>query len=247
MKKKFTLYLLFFLIMFIPFMGNTQDWGGEKPHGFFDHWSVNANVGLTSYFGDLSYHDTDIAGKINYESGLAAGVLLTKHINKIFAVSGQLLYGNMEGGDNQKVIFKSELLEYNLQARVDLIRVFMGDRNPKFGIEAYGGVGQMIFETTQTLPNEGSPVTKTHQTRVPEFVYHAGMGLHYHFSEDFAVTASMSIRQLRNDKLDGLVKNENFDYYSYTSIGITYYLNSLKRTPLKNKARVAHTGVRSAR
>ena len=48
------------------------------------------------------------------------------------------------------------------------------------------------------------------------------------------------MRQCRNDRLDDYVKNDDFDYYSYLSIGISYYINTFKKAPLKNKARLAN-------
>lgn len=233
------------LLILLPFFGSTQEWGGEKPNGFWDHWSVNANAGLTSYFGDLSYHDTDITGKLSNESGSAGGFLITKHISKMFGLSGQLLFGNLKGGDNKSTSFETKIVEYNLQIKLDFIRLFMPERNPKFGIEGFAGIGQMWFKSTQYKYNVDNPTSQTHNSRVPELVYFVGAGMHYHFVEGFAITSSISLRQLQNDKLDNLVKNSNNDYYSYISIGLTYYFDSFRSRPIKNKARLAHSGNRS--
>lgn len=246
-KKKYIILAVFALISLAPFYGSAQEWGGEKPNGFWDHWAVNANLGFTSYFGDLSYYDSDIMGKLSSESGPAFGLLVTKYFDKKFGISGQLLYGSLKGGDNKTRSFETNLVEYNIQARLDFMRIILPHRNPKFGLEGFAGLGQMWFKSTQYNFKEDQPTSNTHKSEVPEFVYFAGLGIHYHVSESIAITSSISLRQLQNDRLDNLVKNENNDYYSYFNIGITYYFDSKNSRPLKNKARLAHSGNRSRR
>jgi len=241
MKQKI-IYSVF--IILTPVIVFSQDWGGIKPAGFWDHWSVNANAGLTSYFGDLSYHDSDVYGKLNFESGPAFGIMVTKHFNKLFGLSGELIYGNIEGGNDKSISFKTHLLEYNVQARLDFIKLFSLRRIPKFGLEGHVGLGQFFFQSTTYEISEGKVKTSIQDTGVPEFVYFFGAGAHYHLGQSFAITAELSLHKAHNDRLDNLVKNNNFDYYNYTSIGLTYYIDSFKRTPLKNKARLAHSGKR---
>ena len=245
-KKNINSNFLYLLLLFIiPYSSFSQEWGGEKPKNFWDHWSVNVNAGMTSYFGDLSYYDTDIVGKLSNESGFAGGFLITKHFSKMFGLSGQLLFGNLKGGDNHHSSFNTKIVEYNLQLRLDFIKLIMPYQNPKFGFEGFAGIGQMWFQSEQFKFMEGIPIAESHSSQVPELVYFAGAGMHYHIVEGIAITASVSLRQLQNDKLDMLVKNDNNDYYSYLSVGITYYIESKRFRPLKNKARVAHSGKRS--
>jgi hypothetical protein len=242
MKKKIKIFAV--ILSVLPLISASQDWGGLKPNGFWNHWSINANVGLTSYFGDLSYHDSDISGKLTYESGPAIGIMATKHFNKLFGVSGEIIYGNLEGGNNKNISFKTELLEYNIQARLDFIRLMFPNRSSKFGIEGHAGFGQFLFKSTKYELKGEIENTMVHEARVPEFVYFYGAGMHYHISSNFAITMEMSLHHAQNDKLDNLVKNNDFDYYNYLSIGVTYYIDSFKSAPLKNKARLAHNGIR---
>jgi hypothetical protein len=71
-------------------------------------------------------------------------------------------------------------------------------------------------------------------------VYFFGGGFYYNINDNTGITLDLSIRQCQNDKLDNEYKNNNYDYYSYLGIGIIYYLQSFKRGPVKNKARIAH-------
>jgi hypothetical protein len=230
--------------MMIPVITLSQDWGGLRPKGFWDHWSVNANAGVTSYFGDLSYNDSNISGKLTHESGPAYGLNITKHFSKKISLSGQLMYGNIKGGNN-RISFETELLHYSMQVRTDFIRLIFPQSNSKFGIEGHAGAGQLLFKAMKTENQEEILVTIEHRTQVPEFIYYFGAGMHYHFAKNFAVTMDMSLQQLQNDRLDDLVKNNDDDYYSYLRIGITYYIDSLKRIPLKNKARLANNTIRN--
>jgi hypothetical protein len=241
MKKKL---LYSTMVLTLPLLSLSQDWGGLKPNGFWDHWSVNANAGMTSYFGDLSYHDSDISGKLTYESGPALGISVSKHFNKIFGISGELIYGNLQGGNNKNITFKTNLLEFNLQGRVDFLRLMFPHRQLKFGIEGLAGLGQFLFKSTTYELKGETQTSYIQETGVPEFVYFYGAGVHYHIGENFAVTAEMSLHHAQNDKLDNLIKNNNYDYYSYLSVGFTYYINSFKKEPLRNKARIAHSGIR---
>lgn len=240
MKKKIIYSALVFLI---PVLVQSQDWGGLRPGGFWDHWSVNASAGFTSYFGDVSYHDTDIEGKLRNESGPAYGVLLTKHFNKVFSVSGELMYGNLKGG-NKSIAFNTSLAEYSLQANLDFVRLIFRQGSPKFGLEGHAGLGQFLFKTT-TYELKGDTESKfVTETGVPEFVYFYGAGAHCHIGKNFAVTMDLTLHHAQNDKLDDLVKNNDYDYYSHISVGVTYYIDSFRASPLKNKARLAHSGVR---
>ena len=239
--KKFKYLAVVFLLPMLVF---SQDWGGLKPNGIWDHWSVNANAGVTSYFGDLSYNDKNIKGKLTFESGPAYGLLITKHFSKLFSISGQFFYGEFKGGNNKNLTFKTNLAEYSMQANFDFVRLLFPDRSPKFGLEGHAGLGQFLFRaTTYELKND-TETSYVHETGVPEFIYFYGGGAHYHLGESFSITLDLTLHHAMNDKLDNLVKNDNFDYYSHLSIGVTYYLNSFKTVPMKNKARLAHTGIR---
>jgi len=247
MKRK-SIFLTIILLIFIfssPLYVKAQKWGGNDVGSrFIKNWSINANIGYTSYFGDMSYYDNDVVEKLASESGLAYGVMLTKDVTKWLGLSGQLFYGNLKGG-NSNITFQTDLLEYNLQARIDFINLFWPDNRSNFGIVGNVGVGQLLFNATTFEFNEGPPIIKEHKTAVPEFVYSFGAGVYYKVTQRIAITADLNLHQLQNDKLDNLVKNDDFDYYTYLSIGITYYLSGAFKKAPTSAARIAHSGIRS--
>jgi hypothetical protein len=216
-------------------------WGGARSSDFFTNWSLNFSGGLTTYFGDLSIYDTDLTEKLRHESGPALSLMLTKNVFRdAFGLSGQIVAGKIEGALGN-TSFTAGLFEYNLQARVDFIDLFMLNKNHAFGITGFAGVGQFIFQTKKEIYNEGIIENTEHTGRVPEFVFFFGGGFNYKVHSSFGITAELGLRQCQNDRLDDEVRNDDFDYYSYASIGISYYINSFKRAPLKNKAKIANT------
>ncbi len=215
--------------MLIPANTFAQYWGGKGRQSFWDNWSINGNVGLTSFFGDLSLYDSDITGKLTKESNVAASGILTKYINSKIGVAGQLLYGGLKGENASGMSFEANVVEYNVHLRVDLVNLIWPDNFSDFGMEAYGGIGQFIFKVTQWDLHDGELTVNEHFTGVPEFVYFAGAGMHYKITDKFAVTADMALRQAQNDKLDDFTKNDNFDYYTHLSFGVTYYIDSFKK------------------
>lgn len=236
MKKNL---LLLCLLLAIAFHSVAQKWEGDRKVGLWKLYSINANAGVLSYFGDLSQYDTDPLNKLKHESNPAFSVIVTKHILDKFGISGQILYGKLEGSNPQQQ-FNTSIFEYNLHIRTDLVNLIFSGKEHRIGFSPYAGIGQFIFNTQTTSYRDELATTSEIRSRVPEFVYFAGAGMSCKLPYNLAATADLSLRQCRNDKLDGLVKNDNFDYYSYLNLGLTYRISSITRQPLKNKARLAH-------
>ncbi|MEZ5195961.1 MAG: outer membrane beta-barrel protein [Bacteroidales bacterium] len=217
MNKEIKLLVLLTLLVgiSIPQITSAQGWGGKRSKpGLWDDWSVNLNAGLTSFFGDLSKFDSEIMEKLSKESGPAFSGIITKHINNKFGISGQLLYGNLQGENNLQVAFEASVIEYNISGSVDFINLFSPDNLSKFGIIAYGGVGQFIFQSQKIDYREESPSVVQQKTGTPEFVYFFGLGANYDIGDRFAVTLDFAMRQAQNDKLDDYkTKDDSFDYY----------------------------------
>jgi hypothetical protein len=219
----------------------SQKWGGEKSDALFSKWSLNVSGGLTSYFGDLSLYDLDVGAKLMKESGNAFSIILTKNIwSDAIGLSGQILAGELEGM-KQNISFKADLFEYNFHVRIDFLEIFNPKKSYPFGLVGYVGAGQFLFKTRKVVNDEGIVTNYFHEVRVPEFVFFFGGGIYYKLNDWLGVTADIALRQCQNDRLDDYVKNDDFDYYSYVSIGISYYIETFKRKPLKNKARLANS------
>lgn len=220
---------------------HAQEWGGEEDRSIWANWAFGVNGGITSYFGDLSIFDSEIIQKFSFESNTALSILFSKSLipNKL-SVTGQLLEGNLKARKNA-VSFRSILFEYNLHLRLDVLGLWLNDKPHKFGIVGYGGMGQFFFATNKYLFTEGLTENESYKTGVPEFVFFFGGSVYYKVSPKVSISADLSLHQCRTDRLDNHVRRNNFDYFSFMNAGIAYQVKSLKKPPLRNKARIANT------
>jgi len=224
-KKAKYIILLFLLLAFLSSDLYSQQWGGKRKPGFWDDWSANLNFGQTSFYGDISIYDDNIGKKLTKESGPAISIIGTKHIDNRFGVSGQILYGKLKG-ETTRASFEATITEYNLQGSVNMVNLFFPYNNSKMFFSGYAGVGQFLFNSEYQLFDE-SEENVIEDTGVPEFVYFFGFGASYEVNDRMLITGDMAIRQAQNDAIDTQRTNNNFDYYTYINIGLTYKIRRL--------------------
>ncbi|MCB2218856.1 MAG: hypothetical protein KQI35_00570 [Bacteroidetes bacterium] len=215
-----------FLILSLPLLLHSQDWSGNEIRTFDKNWTLNINAGLTSFYGDLSIYDNDFVAKLQHESNYGLGAIMTKHLSPTFGFSGQILLGELKGQKNNFQM-KSNIIEYNLHARINFVELFSGNRYLKLGITGYAGIGNFLFMTKLSEYYEGGVKETKVNARVPEFIYFFGGGISYQLSDKMDLTMELTIKQCENDKVDGIVANNEYDYYSYFSIGFSYKINNL--------------------
>jgi len=212
--------LLLFVSVFLPLASFNQVYTSSKSNNSLKNWAFEGQAGLFSYFGDLSIYDGDIANKIMKESGPAFGISATKYLGKFSAVSGELISGQVRA-EKDSISFESNIIEYNVQVQFDIIKLFFFDSKSNVSILLLGGIGNVLFNSNKHSNTENENYT----TRVPEFIYFFGGRIEYHASNIIKIGIGISIKQLQNDKLDVTNKNSDYDYYSYTNIGVAYKLN----------------------
>lgn len=205
---------------------NPDIWTGNKKPTFLQNWTFNASTGFTSFFGDLSYYDNDVFGKLKYESKQSYSGMVIKHFGAAFGLGAQVMFGGFCNESSNSMSFKTRIFEYNLQFRINAIRLLKG-YDTKFGIIGFLGMGQFISKTEMILDAEGVREGFKRQTGVPEFVYFFGGGVTYRVSPRISIMSELSIRQAQNDMLDNYLASNNYDYYSHLSIGICYHIKNL--------------------
>ena len=227
MKKSGYLFVgVLFIFVQNSYSSRPDEWGGTKGRVLLENWSVNLNVGFTSYFGDLSQYDLYVINKLMVESKPAFGIKLTKHI-KNFGISGQVIYGGFKSNYRPEQSFETRLVEYSLQAGLEVLCLIMSGRSLDYGLNIFVGAGQFIFRTTQFVSNDGLQYSENGGTGIPEFVYFFGSGLYYNVSDRIGITADLSIRQAQNDNIDKYLANGDFDYYSLLSFGVTFSIGKI--------------------
>jgi hypothetical protein len=204
------------------------------------NWSLNIGAGFTSYFGDVSYYDVDGWKKITKESGPATDIFLTYYFNDWAGISGQVIIGRIQGGNNADNIFRTELFTYNLIGELDLIKLSFPESDFKFGIRPFAGIGQMLFDCFKFRYENDITTTVVTKSRVPEFVFFFGEEIYYKLNYNIALISRLSIHQLQNDKLDNLVMHNDFDYYSFFSIGMSYYFSTQSGIQVRNISGKSH-------
>ena len=229
-------------VFYTSLASNPYAWSGEKPRTAWKNWSISVNAGVTSYFGDLSHYDNDLIGKLKFESEPAFSFMINKQFNSAFSLGGQVLYGGLSNENQNITDFRTNFVEYNFQGRLNLIETFNGDKVSRFRMTAFAGLGQFIFKTVDYLSDGNVPADNIHDTGVPEFVYFGGGELSYVVNDRLVITADLAIRQAQNDKLDNVHQGGDYDYYSFSSIGITYRFKDLFGTKkLPNLTRYEYT------
>ena len=171
--------MVFFYVFHKVLQFTPDEWCGPRERVLFQNWTVNSSIGFTSYFGDLSQYDLSPINKLSFESKPAYGIKLTKYIRNVFGISGQLIYGGFKSDYKPQHTFETRLLEYSLQAGLDIINLIFPRNSLKFGLEAYVGTGQFLFQTSLRTVNDGLQSSNTISTGVPEFIYFFGGELYY--------------------------------------------------------------------
>ena len=229
-KFRCIIITLFFTIVF-PLCINAQYSKNKNTIKFREGWSVNLNVGLTSFFGDLSVYDDNIIKKFSDESKIGGGIIISKKISNTFSLSGQILYGGLKGTkETSNIYFIGSVIESSFVGFVNLTQIIFPG-NPNRSLNAYatlgiglGSVKSKLYDLkTDSLIKEFGYGTKTIETIIP-----IGARLAYSLNSSFELTFDISIRRVDTDKLDTQIGNNNRDYYSYLAFGITYNLFSSK-------------------
>ena len=110
---------------------NPDEWSGPRESILLSHWSVNLNIGCTSYFGDLSQYDLKPMKKLFNESKLAYGLKLSRQI-RFFKVSGQVIYGGFKSNYKPEYSFKTSMLEYSIQTGINILPFIFKQRYSYF-------------------------------------------------------------------------------------------------------------------
>ncbi|MCB0805686.1 MAG: hypothetical protein KDC05_07785 [Bacteroidales bacterium] len=224
-----TSILLFVILLLFQTPVSGQHWDRHYDKAITQNWWVNFSAGATSYYGDLSVHDDMFFGKLNHESGPAYSLMIGKEMGRFVSFAGQIISGNMVCRKENTSI-STNIFEYNLQARVNFIELASIQRvYRRLGLVGFAGVGNFMFDTEMKEYTDMIETISTHKSRVPEFIYFFGGALSFDISRRFTVSSELSIRQCQNDKLDIILKNGDYDYYSYLNIGITYRIHNISK------------------
>jgi len=240
-------YTLTMILICLTLTSTAKDkngWSGEyTTFKLWDHWSANFEVGLTSYFGDLSQYDLQLVPKLTRESHFAYAGSLTKTWYNC-DLSGQLMYGGFKSDYKAGHVFKTRVIEYNVQFGIHLLGILAPSNLLPFEIKPYVGVGQFVFNTFQYGSTENEAYKRLSASGTPEFVYFFGGRFEYSISNRVNVCLNLSVRQAQNDKLDNYVHGNSPDYYTFTSVGVNYAIEDIGALFRKHRMHRQQTALR---
>jgi hypothetical protein len=200
----------------------------RKISALLKNWSVNLNVGQTSFFGEVSLYDDELSEKLSKEGSWSYGVILSRQMTPVFGLSGQLIFGTLKGA-NTRSQFSAEIMEYTFNTTLNFVNLLMPDNDARFFLYAKMGFGQFQFKSRLVFDDPEKP-EKYIESESPEFLYLIGGGAYFKISRSFEVNLEATARLVNNDKLDGTSNNKgDDDYYSYISLGVTYNINNKPR------------------
>jgi len=230
--------------LFVPI----KEYAQGRRSGLLRDVSINVSTGVTSFYGDISDYDNDIIKKYTLESGGAHSIKIKKGLVSNLSFSTQVLLGNLKGikvnkRTGNKYEFSTKLLEYNFAINYNISKAFSG-RSSNFDFYIYAGMGQFFFHSAFSSYIKVEEEYKLSETReentfknkTPEFVYFFGAFAEYKVTDNIGLILELGLRQAHNDKLDARYypgPNDNkpltWDYYTNTSVGITYHFDKTRK------------------
>lgn len=191
-------------------------------------WALDANVGRTSFFGEVSLYDEEYDEKLTKEGAWAYGFILSKKLTRVFTIEGQILLGKLKGS-NSRSHFEANITEYTANLTANLVNLFIPDNQARFNPYIKLGAGQFQF-STKLVFNDANEADIETQSKSPESLFLFGGGAYYTLSHSFDIKMEFTGRRMDNDQIDGSSSNsKDSDYYSYTSVGVTYKIFNTPR------------------
>lgn len=241
MKKRFIIRLLCISTLFVINASNSafgQYYDNSQNAGFFGNFSINANIGTTLTFADISQ------GSKPYQDDwkIAYGGIFRKQLSPIFGIGGQFLMGKLHGtllntgnAPHSNRFFDSEFMEINFHAIINLSNLLFGYKEDR-SVHLYStiGLGFANWATIQRNLDTNSEINRSGfdsnnlKAWTPELSIPVGMGLYFAMGKKFGFTIEASLHRLNSDELDAQIGGKSKqDYYSYFSAGITYNLAAI--------------------
>lgn len=217
-------YLTRALLIVFMLLESSQSW--SQGH---DNWTVGFQGGITSYYGDLSRHDTDPLKKISVESdryfGLAAGKKISPTFNIVLSFSDHKLTGK---NSYESFSFSSSFKEILLGVDVSVMSILLSQTDSRFDLYGKAGGGIFIFDSFKVISDNANPDNEDPEPDIDKTgtVITGGFGTSYHVNSRWKVSLEFVGRIASSDLLDGFEGTSGIDdFYSTLGIGVTYTLN----------------------
>ena len=230
----FRLYFILTILFFVITVDvNSQQ---QSKSGFWSGWSLNANAGLSLFYGDIENYEFYKAFENNNEYRFGFGGMLGKQLSPLFSLRGQLFYGDLSGTKRKaNKWFEGDVFESSLSTTLDLTNLFLGKKDRLLGVYAMVGIGLaqwrtslMVHPTNEAIRENGYKGGSGFDERTVEAVIPFGLGLDFRLSDHWNIIVEGTLRPVNSDLLDANEGGFQFDFYSYNFVGITYNFGGKK-------------------
>lgn len=190
----------------------------------YNSWSGGITLGNVALDGDLRSFGED---ETYLEFG--AEVFVTKQINSIFGVQGEIIYGEL-GGQNVAIARKTtdgDFFNVTVNGLLYLTNIGVSNKeDKKFNVYLKLGIGVVRFDAVTTnLNNENFDIRE--QPSTTEIEIPVGLGVRYKLNNKFDLEVASTMHSVFGDGLDGTggsgggVAAETEKFF-YTSVGFVY-------------------------
>ncbi len=209
-------------------------------------WQFNYNLGFTEFYGDVSTNN--YFQKFNGEISFATGISARKYFNQVFGLGVDLWYSGYKSKKTERAsgvptqfFLKGNYFDGNVNLLIDFNSLFWGATNRKFNVYGKTGIGYAAFKGTLTDSISGSVVVSGdtiggNYYKKGGFVVPVGIGVNYMFNKNWAMNFEVNLRTILNDDVDVWRDGFKYDQLLYTSVGISYFLNSKSRKSKTKKS-----------
>ncbi len=252
MKKVYLTILKVLLSVFVVFSATgiyAQQVKNTKPakSSFDGYWYIGANGGLSLLHGDITKYRAMPDGD-NTKFGFSG--YFGRQLTPVFGLRGQLGYGKFAGKEDREQYkglpfynksVEGDWIDYSLQATFDLDNLILS-YNPDrlLGVYTFIGFGNAQYRSIVTDLNDGSTRKRGYDEpngddgkgfggrRIVAMVP-VGLGFNIRLAEKWDANIESSLRWTDTDGMDiisGGSKEIKNDFYSFTTLGLTYKFGS---------------------
>ncbi|MBS4056116.1 MAG: hypothetical protein KGZ82_02225 [Bacteroidales bacterium] len=194
-------------------------------------WRIGLGVGPSLFFGDVKQYPYYPVTNFENEWRIGGNVLLERELSPAVSLRGQGLYAQMAGTRRPwNVYFTSDLIEFNLNATINLNNLFGHKRNDRMiNFKVLFGMGMANYNTTlyqlgsnKVLAKRGFGNGSGIGGRTLEGIVLGGFGVDVRLNEHWSVNLETANRMIGDDLFDTWKSSFPFDVYNQTYIGIAY-------------------------
>lgn len=213
--------IIFFAAMIMPlaFYGQTK-----TKSSFEKYIYLNANGGVTQYFGDINIHDY-----YNKKIDMAYGLILGYQFNPVFGLRGQFMNGKLLSERASKNLkLESSIWDGSVDLTVSLSNLIGGYKERTLSFYGFGGGGIASFSSRLTKLTDGSFISANGKGNTPndalnKFIFPIGLGASLALAKKVDLNLEYRDCFLFSDAdLDMYEALKKDDHYGYASLGLTY-------------------------